>query len=41
MRFVDLLDIHASIKHVSVPPLTEVQRYGAANTAMRLKYAME
>ena len=33
-----LLDIHASMKHVWSPPLTEVQRYG---TAMQSKYTME
>ena len=37
--FVDSLDIHAPMKHVWAPPLTEVQWYGASNTAMRLKYA--
>ena len=41
MRFVDSLDIHASTKHVWAPPLTEVQRYGALNAAMRSKYATE
>ena len=41
MRFIDSLDIHASTKQVSAPPLTEVQRYGASNAAMRSKYAME
>ena len=41
MHFVDLLDIHASKKHVSAPPLTEVQRYGASNTVMRSKYAAQ
>ena len=41
MRFVDLLDIHASTKRVWAPPLTEVQRYGASNAAMRSKYATE
>ena len=39
--FVDSLDIHASTKHVWAPPLTEVQRYGTSNTAMRSKYATE
>ena len=38
MHFVDL---HASMEHVWAPPLTEVQWYGASNTAMRLKYAIE
>ena len=41
MRFIDLLVIHASTKHVWAPPLTEVQQYGASNTAMQLKYATE
>ena len=41
MRFVDWLDIHVSTLHVWVPPLTEVQWYGASNTAMRSKYATE
>ena len=41
MHFVDLLDIHASTKHVWAPPLTEVQQYGASNTAMQSKYATE
>ena len=35
MRFVNLLDIHASM------PLTEVQRYGASNAAMWSKFEME
>ena len=30
--------IHASTKHAWAPPLTEVQRYGASNTAMWSKY---
>ena len=38
MRFIDSLDIHASMKHVWALPLTEVQWYGASNTAVRLKY---
>ena len=41
MRFIDSLDIHASTKQVWALPLTEVQQYGASNTAMRLKYATE
>ena len=41
MHFIDLLDIHASTKCVWAPPLTEVQRYGALNAALRSKYAME
>ena len=41
MRFVDSLDIHASTKHVWALPLTEVQQYGASNTAMETKYATE
>ena len=41
MRFVDSLDIHASMKHVGAPPLMEVQWYGASNTAMQSKYATE
>ena len=41
MRFVDLLDIHASTKHVWALPLMEVQWYGASNVAMRSKYATE
>ena len=41
MRYVDSLDIHASTKRIWAPPLTEVQRYGASNAAMRLKYVME
>ena len=41
MRFLDLLDIHASTKHVWAPPLMEVQRYSASNTAMRSKYTTE
>ena len=41
MRFVDSLDTHASTKHVSAPPLTEVQRYSASNTVMRSKYAAQ
>ena len=34
MLFIDLLDIHASTKHVRAPPLTQVQQYGASNTVM-------
>ena len=41
MRFVDSLAIHASMKHVWGPALTEVQRYGTSNTAMQSKYATE
>ena len=41
MCFVESLDIHATTKHVWAPPLTEVQRYGALNTAMRLKYVTD
>ena len=41
MRFVDSLDIHASMNHVWAPPLMEVQWYSALNTAMWLKYVME
>ena len=41
MHFIDLLDIQASTKHVSAPPLTKVQWYSALNAAMRSKYAME
>ena len=41
MHFVDSLDIHPSTKHVRAPPLTEVQRYSASNTAMQSKYVME
>ena len=40
-HFVDSSDIHASTLHVWAPPLTEVQRYGASSTAMRLKYVKE
>ena len=40
-RFVGLLDIPASTKGIWAPPLVEVQRYGASNTVMRLKYVME
>ena len=40
-RFVDSLAIYASTKRVWAPPLTEVQRYGALNAAMRSKYATE
>ena len=38
MYFIDSLDIHASTNCVWASPLMEVQRYGASNTAMRLKY---
>ena len=41
MRFIDLLDIHASTKHIWTLPLTEVQWYGVSNTAMWLKYVTE
>ena len=41
MHFVDLLDIHASMKHICAPPLTEVQRYSTSNTVMGLKYVTE
>ena len=41
MRFVDLLDVHASTKHVWAPPSTEVQWYGASKIIMRSKYATE
>ena len=41
MRFVDLLDIHASTKHIWALPLMEVQRYDALNTAMRSKNTPE
>ena len=34
MCFVDLLDIHASTKHVWAQPLMEVQWYGTSNTTM-------
>ena len=37
MRFIDLLDIHASMKHVWALLLMEVQRYSASNTAMWLQ----
>ena len=41
IRFIDSLDIHASMKHVWAPPLTEVQWYSTLNMAMESKYAME
>ena len=41
MCFVDSLDIHASVKHIWAPPLTEAQQYGTSNAAMQSKYAME
>ena len=41
MRFVDLLDIHASMKRVWALPLTEVQWYGALNAAWRPKSGTE
>ena len=41
MCFVDLLDIHAYTKRVWALPLMEVQWYGASNTVVWLKYAME
>ena len=41
MRFVDSWNVHASTKRVWAPPLTEVRQYGALNTAMQSKYAME
>ena len=36
---VDSSAIHASTKRVYAPPLMEVQRYGALNAVMQLKYA--
>ena len=41
MVFIDLLDIHVSVKHVLALPLPEVQRYGASKAAMRSKYVTE
>ena len=41
MDFVNLSDIHTPTKHVWALPLTEVQQYGALNTAMWSKYAAE
>ena len=41
MRFIDLLNIHASTKRVWAPLLTEVQQYSALKAAMRSKYATE
>ena len=40
-RFVDAWISNESTKCVWAPPLTEVQRYGASNAAMRSKYATE
>ena len=34
VRFVDLLDIHVSTKHIWALPLMEVQRYGASKAAI-------
>ena len=39
--YIGSLDIHAFTMHVWAPPLTEVQGYGASNTAMQSKYATE
>ena len=41
MCFMDLSDIHASMKHVWAPPWTKVQRYSTSNPAMRSKYVTE
>ena len=41
MRFVDLLDIHASTKRIWALPLVEVQWYGASKAAMRSQYVTE
>ena len=41
MCYVNLLDIHTSMKHVWAPPLMEVQWYGTSNAEMQLKYVME
>ena len=38
MCFVDAWISNKSTKHIWAPPLTEVQEYGASNTAMQSKY---
>ena len=37
MCFVDSFDIHASMKHVWAPPLTEVQRYFKHSNAIEIR----